>query len=391
VPGFARLGAAALALGLAYSISAPFLSLFALDEAHLQPRELGLYMALSAVTGVLATTWLGKLSDRGLGRRRAMVLCLLCAALGHAAMSQLRGFGWLLLNTAILLAPGRASFSQTFSLARARFEGERVRDLTLATSTMRMFFSVAWVVGPALGALLVGRLHYSGLFLVSAAAYGAIVLLVLPLDPPAPDPDQPQPRTAVLAYLRQGPTAALTVGFGLLFLCANLNTMVLPLYVVETLHGSQREIGWVFGLTAGLEIPLMVWTALIAARLGKGRMIVVGALLYGVYFLAMAAAQRPWQLYPAMGLNAVVVSIVMGLGMSYFQDLLPGEPGVSTALYASAMNVGSVLAGPAFAALAGPHGHRELLMACAASCLVGGALLAYGARRLHDRATRVPE
>jgi SET family sugar efflux transporter-like MFS transporter len=291
-------------------------------------------------------------------------------------MSQLRGFAGLLINSVLLLSLGRASFPQLFSLARARFDADRIEDLTLATNTLRMFFSVAWVAGPALGAVLLTRVRFTGLYLIIAVVYLLLGFMLAPLRAPPGAAAAGGGRTAALRYLRQPAIAAATAGFGLIFLSSSLNMIVFPLYVVETLHGTGQDVGWLLGLAAGLEIPLMLGSGLWATRLGKSRLIVTSGLLYGAYFIWVAAARQPWQLYPAQLLNALVVSLAMGLGMSHFQDQLPGEPGVSTALYANAMTLGSVLAGLVFAALAGPFGHRGVLLTCAGCSLLACALLA---------------
>jgi SET family sugar efflux transporter-like MFS transporter len=380
-PRFLSLSATALVLGLAYALTVPYLSLFALTEAHLSPSELGIYLVVAALSGVVATAWLGRLSDQGFGRKRTIVLTLICGVVGYAAMSKLRSFAGLLVNATVLLSIARAAFPQTFALARARFEADRLGDLTLASNTMRMFFSLAWVVGPALGALLVARVGFNGLYLSVAAAYGLVALLVAPIAAPAGTSAVTRLPSSALRHLRQPTIAATTLGFGLLFLSSSLNMIAFPLYVVETLHGTEGDVGWLLGLAAGLELPLMIGSALLSSRLGKPRLILSGAVLYAVYFVCIAAAPRIALLYPAQLINAFVVSVVMGLGMSYFQDQLPGEPGVSTALYANAMTLGSVLAGILFAALVGRYGPRGVLLACAGACLIASALLAYARAR----------
>jgi SET family sugar efflux transporter-like MFS transporter len=375
VPGFLVLSGTALALGLATSLAIPYLSLFAATEAHLSPRQLGVYLVVSALANVPVAAWLGRLSDRRGGRKRALVLSLAGGTAGYLAMSRLRSFPALLLDSVLLLSLGRAAFAQIFALARARFDAGEVEDLTLATSTMRMFFSVAWVLGPALGAALLTRMSFTGFYQVVGAMYALVTLLVLPLDAPDGSGGSARARTTVLAYLRLPSVATTTAGFALVFLCSSLHMIVLPLHVVETLHGDERQVGWLLGLAASLEIPLMLASGLGAGRLGKARLIVCGAALYAAYFAWLALARQPWQLYPAQLLNAAVVSVVMGLGMSHFQDQLPGEPGASTALYANAMTLGSVLSGVLFAAL-GATGTRGMLVACAACALGAAGLLA---------------
>jgi SET family sugar efflux transporter-like MFS transporter len=371
-----------LALGLAHAFTVPFLSLFALNEAHFSSGELGVYLAASAVSGVVATTWLGRLSDLALSRKNALLLSLACAIAGHLAMCYLRGFAGLMLNALLLLSVGRAAFSQTFALARARFEVEVVRDITLATNTIRMFFSLGWVVGPALAAVFLARFGWNGLFLISAGTFAAVALLTLAAREPSARVAAAGGSTSVLRYVRRPPVAALIAGFGLLFLCSNLNVNVLPLLLVQTLGGAEMDVGGAFGLAAGLELPLMLGSALLVSRLGKGRLIISGALVYVLYFVALSLATQPLHVYLAQLLTAFVVSVIMGLGLSYFQDLLPGEPGVSTALYVNAMTVGSIVSGALFALLAAPLGSRGILAVCAGLCLIAFALLVYADSRL---------
>ncbi len=382
IPGFLVLSATALVMGLSHAIAIPYLSLFALTEAHLSARQLGVYMVLSALANLPAATWLGRLSDHGHSRKQPMVLSLVCGALGHAAMSQLRSFPGLLLNSVLLLSFGRASFAQLFALARARFDDGNVREVTLATNTLRMFFSVAWVIGPAVGALLLAQFRFQGLYLMIASVYALLALALLPMKVPPGPAGRARTRTPVLRHLRQRSIAAATTGFALLFLCSTLTMIVFPLFIVETLGGSQQHVGWLLGLAAGLEIPIMLGTALLSDRLGKARLIVFSALLYAAFFACVSLARQPWQIYPMQLLNATVVSIAMGLGMSYFQDQLPGEPGVSTALYANASTLGSVLAGLVFGTLDRPAGHRGVLVACAGLSLLAAGLLAMSRRPL---------
>jgi SET family sugar efflux transporter-like MFS transporter len=381
LPGFARLALLTVMLGLGQSLAQPYVSLFVATAAGFSARQIGIYMMVSALAGVVATTWLGRLSDQRLARGWTLLIALAGGALGYALMSQLRGFPALLLNTASVLAVGRAAFPQTFALSRARFEAARASDLTLATNTLRMFFSVAWVVGPALGALLLARLRWNGLFLAAAGAYALAMLLLWRTDTTIPAGAAPRARTNVLRHLRNPGVAAPTAGFALMFLCSSLNMVVFPLYVVETLHGAERHVGWLLGLAAALEIPFMLGSAFLATALGprgKPRLLAASTVLYAAYFTWFAMARAPWQLYPAQVLNAAVISVVMGLGLSAFQEQLPGEAGLSTALYANAMTLGAILAGVVFGAMAGGGDHRRLLFVCAGLSLAAGALFLVG-------------
>jgi SET family sugar efflux transporter-like MFS transporter len=44
-------------------------------------------------------------------------------------------------------------------------------------------------------------------------------------------------------------------------------------------------------------------------------------------------------------LNAVYIGILAGIGMLYFQDLMPGQAGAATTLYTNTTRVGWIIAG----------------------------------------------
>ena len=64
IPFFMPLAAATLMLGVAMSFTAPYLSLFGVEQAGMTPRMLGLFMTLIAASGVATSAWAGKWSDR---------------------------------------------------------------------------------------------------------------------------------------------------------------------------------------------------------------------------------------------------------------------------------------------------------------------------------------
>lgn len=43
--------------------------------------------------------------------------------------------------------------------------------------------------------------------------------------------------------------------------------------------------------------------------------------------------------------NAIFIGIVAGIGMLYFQDLMPGRAGAATTLFTNSISTGVILAG----------------------------------------------
>jgi SET family sugar efflux transporter-like MFS transporter len=280
----------------------------------------------------------------------------------------------MLLTAVLLISIGSAAYAQMFAFVRAKFQLEYQGDLTLATNIVRMFFSFAWVAGPVLGAYLIGTYHFGPLFLTAAATFLLVAVLVVPIRfvraPPAP-PEH----TAVLPYLRQKHILASAAGFTFVSMGHNLALITFPVYIVETLGGTKIQLGILFGLAALLEIPLMIAAAIIVSRMPSSRLMWIGALLSALYFGYVSFVQEPWQLYPMQFLSAAVIAIFMGVGISYFQDMLPGVPGVATALHASTHTVGSVVSGVIFAAVAATFGYRGVFVASAILATIAAVLL----------------
>ena len=65
-----------------------------------------------------------------------------------------------------------------------------------------------------------------------------------------------------------------------------------------------------------------------------------------VYYAVAAGAAGVWHMAVAQVLNACFISAVMGLGISYFQDLLPAYPGQATTMFTNTNRISAMLAGP---------------------------------------------
>ena len=101
----------------------------------------------------------------------------------------------------------------------------------------------------------------------------------------------------------------------------------MPLYVVHELRLPERLAGILMGAAAGLEIPIMLLAGLAAKHCGKRRLM-RGAVVAGVlFYCGLLFITGSWQLIALQLLNAAFIGVLAGIGMLYFQDLMPGGPG----------------------------------------------------------------
>ena len=119
----------------------------------------------------------------------------------------------------------------------------------------------------------------------------------------------------------------------------------MPLYIINELHLPEKLAGIMMGTAAGLEIPTMLIAGYFAKRLGKRFLMRIAAVAGLLFYIGMLTFDSPALLLAMQLLNAIYIGILGGIGMLYFQDLMPGQAGSATTLYANTSRVGWIIAG----------------------------------------------
>lgn len=342
---FIPLVSMSLMTGVGYALAAPFMSLFLIKEVQAGPVAVGAFLLISALMSMVVSTLIGRLSDRRAIRRTLLVVASLTGAAAWALFAVVRDY-WLLLAVAVTLnAVASSQLPQMFAYARQLLERSGSAKAPLAMSGLRMTFSMAWVVGPPLGALLIVGGGFTGLFAASAVVYALAVVVTrvwLPELGPSPAPAPGVERQSGLR--REVVLAALA--FVLLQCATAVGVAAMPLFVTENLGGTPGDAGLVLGLCAALEIPLMLGFGALALRFNHRVLVLAGGAVALAYYGVMLLTEATWQVMAAQVLHAVVISAVMGVGISYFQDLAPDRPGYASTLYTNTAKTSAMLAGP---------------------------------------------
>ncbi|GAA4244939.1 MFS transporter [Dactylosporangium darangshiense] len=105
------LGLMFLAVGLSTALVFPFLSLFLSTDVHAGPLGVTVFLAASPLAGVVATTLVGRLSDRLPIRRWILVGAALAGVVGTLATAFVREY-WVLLASPSPPRPPRARCSR---------------------------------------------------------------------------------------------------------------------------------------------------------------------------------------------------------------------------------------------------------------------------------------
>jgi MFS transporter, SET family, sugar efflux transporter len=354
--------------GFADAISLPYIVLFLVDDAHLSPLSLSAVLTARALGGIAFATAFGAWVDRKTSVT-PLFIALCGAAVGYALLGFTTNFMFLLLIATVPVALGGAAFSQSIALVKRNFEHTSLYTANRAIGVMRASWSLAWAIGPAIGALVAAVFGFRGVFLTSAAS-AAIALTTLAAARARPPSGAQAPRKPDKTA-SGGVTIALAVSALALFHTALfMSSIPLPIVVTTTLGGTQSDVGLMFSLCAALEIVIMgglIWRPL---KRGERMAIAAGFAAFVLYFVALVLAHSVAPVFWAQILRAIAIALVTYLGISFLQSLMPHRAGAAAALFSNAAQVGSVVAALGAGALGQAFGYPSIFVACA---LLSGA------------------
>jgi SET family sugar efflux transporter-like MFS transporter len=356
-PIFAAFLAVAFLCGVAGALQAPTLSLFLTTEVKVRPLWVGLFYTINAVAGIAVSFLLAKRSDNQGNRKSLILLCCMMAVANCLLFAFNRHYLTLITLGVMLAAIANTAMPQLFALAR-EYADNSAREVVMFSSMMRAQLSLAWVIGPPLSFMLALNYGFTVMFCFAAGIFliGAVVIwLVLPSVPRA---EQPVDQMVVHPNAwKDKDVRLLFVASLLMWTCNTMYIIDMPLYIIADLGLSDRLAGLLMGTAAGLEIPAMLLAGYYVKRFGKRNMMVFAVAAGVLFYAGLVMFQFKTALLLLQLFNAIFIGIVAGIGMLYFQDLMPGRPGSATTLFTNSISTGVIVAGILQGVIAENFGH----------------------------------
>ncbi|EEZ6951540.1 sugar efflux transporter SetA [Escherichia sp. WS2328_2] len=347
----------AFMMGVAGALQAPTLSLFLSREVGAQPFWIGLFYTVNAIAGIGVSLWLAKRSDSQVDRRKLIIFCCLMA-IGNALLFAFNRHYLTLITCGVLLASlANTAMPQLFALAR-EYADNSAREVVMFSSVMRAQLSLAWVIGPPLAFMLALNYGFTVMFSIAAGIFTLSLVLIAFMLPSVARVELPSENAlSMQGGWQDSNVRMLFVASTLMWTCNTMYIIDMPLWISSELGLPDKLAGFLMGTAAGLEIPAMILAGYYVKRYGKRRMMVIavaaGVLFYtGLIFFNSRMALMTLQLF-----NAVFIGIVAGIGMLWFQDLMPGRAGAATTLFTNSISTGVILAGVIQGAIAQSWGH----------------------------------
>jgi SET family sugar efflux transporter-like MFS transporter len=250
---------------------------------------------------------------------------------------------------------------------------------------MRASVSVAWVFGPPLAFVMKQTFGFNTTFLLAAICAGITLLLVaFFIDPQMSQSTADQPPKTLLTPTPPPQRSWLKVPGALLFLAATMlafstNHMyvtAMPLYVSKELLIDSTWMGYLMGVAAFVEIPVMIVAAKLSDRYGIKPLLMVGFLSGMLFFAGISHTTELWLMFVLQLFNGIFIGIIACLGMVFMQNLMPQQLGLATTLFNNAVQLGMLLASLAVGLVAQYHSYYAVLFVCLLGCVLAAAILA---------------
>ncbi|MGB8798926.1 MAG: MFS transporter [Candidatus Aquilonibacter sp.] len=296
---------------------------------HRAALDLGILGAARAIPVLLLSPVAGVVADT-LPRRRVLLATNTTMALAALALAILSSFGrldlvWLVVITACNAAanafdsPVRQSWMPL--LVDRAFVGNAIGLNSVA-------FNAPAVIGPAIAGLLIVWVGVAGSFYVNAVATMAVVVAVAMMGPSPPSSAQREPMFSAMrggiTFLMSHPILRWIVGvFVVMAIFARPYAQLIPAYVVNTLGGDARALGWAVAAAGIGGFGGALLTAAFAGREPRSLQWLLAGVVTALGLIALATIHSVAGSLPAFFVIGVGTLAFLGATNTLIQMLSP--------------------------------------------------------------------
>ncbi|MEZ8143469.1 sugar efflux transporter [Enterovibrio sp. FF113] len=349
--------------GLSGGFFYPLSGIYVVDGLNASPLQMGIFLAVSILSGVLVSQRIAKLSDQGWDRRKIIMWSQVAFIIVMALFVFIRNYYLALLVMVLIASFTAAAMPQNFTMGR-QYADEHLGDNgTLFLSLMRAMMSLSWVIGPPLAFIIKDAYGFNGAFLFAGSMMAISVLIVWFMYPTVKIEKQDAIVESQQKWRKiEGVPLYLGAVF-MLFWANNMYVTTIPLYVTKELEMAGSIAGQLLGLAAFVEIPVMVLAGLWAAKVAPQRLMVFGAAAACIFYTLLFGTQVLWQMYALQILNGIAVGISAGLGMVVIQNKMPRQLGLATTLFNNGILLASLMSSVTVGVIAEWQDYQSVMIA----------------------------
>ncbi|MGJ8691140.1 MAG: sugar efflux transporter [Thalassotalea sp.] len=329
--------------GLIGAFVNPLMSYFIVEGLNSPPIYIGLYTGCVTLSGLVISQWLGNLADKGSNVKKLYLIATLGTMFALLVFITTDSFYWVLFAGVVFMGFGNASIPQMLIIGR-QWAGNTPINIAQFNARVRAGMSFSWMVGPAIGFMLVSIIGFYASFSI-ALIFAVLAMLFMWRYIPEPAPKQKKSADSHDDINDPIPASFWLLGLAVMLgMAANLAyASALPLYTVKELNLPAYLPGVLMGIVACLEIPVMLYAAQLSKKWSKNHLMVIAFIFAMSFYLGMFFAETMWQLIMLQAVNAIFYGLYAGLGITIMQEQLPDRIGFTSTFYSNAMKVGMML------------------------------------------------
>ncbi|WP_446471317.1 MFS transporter [Xenorhabdus stockiae] len=260
---------------LAYAFILPIMSTFLVEGLNEQPAFITLYSIGFALSGILFSQWMGGLVDKGYSSKNLFIFSLIAMFLSGIAFWLCTNVWQALVIGIFLMGPGNASIPLLLSMIR-QYSVKTGKSSTRLNSQMRSGVSLVWIVGPALAFIIADLYGFKFNFIASSVLAGCVIIYSIFMLPST----DVCPKDHIDKHHNNRVIPAIVWLLGGVMVLSNLSNSLyittMPLYVMHEVKLPMYFPGLLLGVTALLEIPVMLIASGLSERFGKLRLLFIG-------------------------------------------------------------------------------------------------------------------
>ncbi|MEJ7146697.1 sugar efflux transporter [Staphylococcus capitis] len=368
-------------LGMGIAVTVPYLVLFATKDLGMTTTQYGLLLALAAVGQFTVNSIIARFSDtHNVNRKVLIITALFMGAVSFSIYFYVHQIWLFIVLYAIFQGLFAPAMPQLYASARESINISSSRDRAkFANTVLRSMFSLGFLFGPFIGSQLIELNGYTALFggTVAILLFTLVLQVFFYQNLPVEHQISSQQHVEKSApnMFRDKALFIPFIAFILLHIGQWMYTMNMPLFVTNYLKERDSYVGYLASLCAGLEVPFMVILGILSAKLPTRTLLLIGSIFGGAFYFSIGVFKNFYMMLAGQVFLAIFLAILLGLGISYFQDILPDFPGYASTLFANAMVIGQLCGNLLGGVMSHWVGLENVFFVSATSILVGMILI----------------
>ncbi|RKF15811.1 MFS transporter [Alginatibacterium sediminis] len=363
--------------GLSFSFIYPVMSFFLVQELQSPPILIGVYTICVTLSGLIISQVLGYLTDKGLSAKTSYCLSLLSISIASGIFSIADNYWQVWLAGIVFMGIGAASMPLLLTIIReaAIQQNRDVRDMN---AVMRATISLAWIAGPPLAYGLIAQFGFTASFGSASIITALTVVLAI----------YSLPNTGIKAKdSQQEPNTPISFHIWLLCLVLLFVNMAngmygtaMPLYSLNERDLPAYLPGLLFGVAAGLEVPIMIIASRLANHFGTQKLMGIATICGAVFYTGIYSASQGWHFIALQLCNAIFFGVFASLGVTVIQEMLPNRPGFASALFSNSMRAGMMIGTSLTGIIAQFYSFQTAILGASIAVICAAVCLGWAAR-----------